>query len=80
MMLTTSLGLEQSFIQAEIDIVRYHIALQLLRQTIFLPEYDIHPNTKPQPCSRSITPHSESDIEAATSLLELSAAPNRPHV
>jgi hypothetical protein len=79
-MLTTSLGLEHSFVQAEINNLRYHIALQRLRQTIFLPEYDIHANTKPQSYPRSTTPHSESEVDAATSLLDLSATPTRPHV
>ena len=80
-MLTEALGLSHSFCQAEIENLRWHIAIQLLRCVIFLPDYHIQATSSSRLPARTFTPqsiHSQSDIEAAITLLDLSAA--EPHV
>jgi hypothetical protein len=70
-MLTEALGLNHSFSQAEIENLRWHMAIQLLRGDLFLPDYRIPTTSAVQ--SRATTPqstHSQSDIEAAAALLD----------
>lgn len=42
-MLTEALNSEHAFTQSEITRARKHITIQLLRQTILLPEYNLQP-------------------------------------
>jgi hypothetical protein len=75
-MLTEALGIGRSFHQEDIANLRQHITLQLLRGDLFLPDYRIH-SVLPRRSSTPHSTHSQSDLEAAASLLDLSGAQPR---
>jgi hypothetical protein len=80
-MLTEALSINHRFCQTEIENLRWHMAIQLLRGDIFLPDYHILAARSSSLPSRASTPqstHSQSDIEAATTLLDLATV--QPYV
>jgi hypothetical protein len=81
-MLTKALGLNRSFTQTEIENLRWHMAIQLLRGDLFLPEYHIRAtstsgSTRPSRASTPQSTHSKSDMEAAATLLDFASVAPR---